>query len=112
MQEKRSEIPKAHKQPKGSQRSKWSENKSAQFSTNINNEQVNDIKTYMEHARHNMVNINKETINNICGIIADTFTLTAGKSFGDQNDAKDFTDSKRWFGYNCWSACRKYHIAR
>ena len=88
----------------GSQRPKWSENKSAQFSTNISNEQVNDIKMYIENARHDMVNINKETMNNICGKIANTFTQAAGKSFGDQNDVKDITDSKdskRWFGYNC-----------
>ena len=111
---KQYEIPKANKHPKGSQRPKWSENKSAQFSRNISNEQVNDIKMYIENARHDMVNVNKETMNNICGKIADTFTQAAGKSFGDQNDVKDITDSKdskRWFGYNCRSARRKYHIA-
>ena len=115
LKNKQYQIPKANKHPKGSQRPKWSANKSAQFSTNINNEQVNDIKTYIENARHDMVNVNKETMNNICGKIADIFTQAAGKSFGDQNGVKDFTDSKdskRWFGYNCRSARRKYHIAR
>ena len=115
LKNKQYQIPKANKHPKGSQRPKWSANKSAQFSTNINNEQVNDIKTYIENARHDMVNVNKETMNNICGKIADIFTQAAGKSFGDQNGVKDFTDSKdskRRFGYNCRSARRKYHIAR
>ena len=102
---------------KKSSRPKWNQEKKADFIINLDNQMISDIKLSIDHIRQNIDTANQNMINNVCNQIADTFLDSAKKSFrhAEKSDEQNDTDSpcnKQWFGSQCKSARRKYHLAR
>ncbi|MEW8546068.1 MAG: reverse transcriptase family protein [Candidatus Thiodiazotropha sp.] len=101
---------------KTNQRPKWQESKSSDFVKNLDSSFINEIICDIQQARHNLATVNTEIINMICNKIQDSFTTAADKSFDAYKNTRtnNISDakSKRWFGYKCQSARRKYNIAR
>lgn len=96
-------------------RPKWQENKKTEFICNLNSKKIDEVHLYLQHARENIANINKENINNICLKISEIFTESAENSF-TKSDTYSYSDTnyhqKRWFGFQCQSARKKYHLMR
>ena len=62
----------------------------------------------------NLHSITSVDINMICKTIGEIFTKASNETFLDVNikTADKNNISKRWFGYQCQNARRKYHLAR
>lgn len=96
-------------------RPQWQASKCEDFVTNIDRNQTQEIITLLHHTQQNIDNVDKDTINNICYKIGETVTNSANKSFKNnnyKNNNDNDSNNKKWFGYRCQKARRKYHIAR
>ena len=65
--------------------------------------------------QHRVSSINKDNLNEICSSIANVFSDSASQSFGSNfvpTESEGSKPHKRWFGSQCQSARRKYHLAR
>ena len=108
-------MPKRKLVKKKSSRPKWKEEKKADFIINLDSQTISDIKASIDQARQNIDAVNKNTIDNVCIQITDLFSKSATKSFNHSESFVETMESpnhKRWFGSQCKSARRKYHLAR
>ena len=71
-----------------------------------------EIRNSLEQALEDTQNVNKETLNNLCSKIGNIFLDSKSKSFQSREVLSDGTKNKKWFGPQCQSARRKYHLAR
>ena len=89
--------------------------KKADFTINLDSQTISDIKASIDQARQNIDAVNQNTIDNVCIQITDLFSKSATKSFNHSEsfvETMEFPNHKRWFGSQCKSARRKYHLAR
>ena len=92
---------------------KWNSDKKADFIMNLDSQKISDAKLFLDQLRQNSNEVNQNMINQACTQISDIFLESAEKSFGRTNIVNtESSPSKQWFGPQCRSARRKYHIAR
>ena len=94
---------------------KWQDGKREDFILNINESKISDLYIQLQQMQHNASLINKEHLNDICSSITEIFSESANKSFGNNSSptqSKGNKSHKPWFGAQCQSARRKYHLAR
>ena len=65
--------------------------------------------------QHGVTSINKDSLNKIFSSIANIFSDSANQCFGSNfapTEPEGSKPHKRWFGSQCQSVRRKYHLAR
>ena len=95
-------------------RSQWKNDKKTDFVINLDSHKLDELSLYLEQVQRNTENITMDNINDICSKISAIFIDSADKSFPGQpsRNNDDNTTHKRWFGAQCKSARKKYHLAR
>ena len=65
----------------------------------------------MKKALDNIQNVNNEVVNEFCSKIGNVLIESKTKSFENKVFNIGNSNNKRWFGAQCQSARRKYHLA-
>ena len=92
----------------------WRNDKQSEFLLNIDQDKPSALKNVANNIRENLNSINLEQINSVYMEIGQVFTNASVKIFplAYSPVSGNKTKSKRWFGYQCENARRKYHKAR
>ena len=98
-------------------RPQWKNDQKVNFVINLDSDKLDDLSSYLQQVQRNTENITKDHVNGICSNISDIFINSAEKSFAGNNPRPTHNNDKganhkRWFGVQCQSARRKYHLAR
>ena len=96
-------------------RPKWQDDKRNDFTLNIDVSKIGHLRTQLQQMQHRATSINKDNLNEICSSIANVFSDSANQSFRSNfapTEPEGHKPHKRWFGAQCQSARRKYHLAR
>lgn len=91
---------------------KWQSNKKEEFIFNLDDEIINDVDINLQQALENIPNVNNEVVNDFCSKIGNILIESKTKSFENKVFNTGNTNNKRWFGAQCQSARRKYHLAQ
>ena len=72
---------------------------------------IDEIWLNLQQAHEDTQNFNKEVMNDFCSKIGNICLESKEKSFENKHFVAISNNNKRWFGRQCQSARRKYHIA-
>ena len=95
---------------------KWKQNLKAKFTENLDAMKINDMLITLRNLENNLDSVNELTINHLCKGISDIFMHAYAMSdTSTQREQSQYTSQrpqKQWFGAECRTARKKYHLAK
>ena len=92
------------------------QNLKAKFTENLDAMKINDLLITLRNLENNLESVNELTINHLCKGISDILThayaMSDTRTQREQSRYTSQRPQKQWFGAECRTARKKYHLAK